>query len=188
MAIEKEEYPISNIISSLGKILRYGIDRSNSIVTISEEEAWMKQYLFLHQNRLKSAFHCVIDIPQEVQNCRVHKLFLQPFIENTMIHGFSPEQKDCRLEIHMRLEGDKLTVRLTDNGRGIPEQVLQTVHTSQSYIERGKRYHGMQNAINRLLLYYGDQAEISVKSRVNEGTCIEIRIPSDSGEDEPCES
>ena len=32
MAIEQEQYPISNVVSALGKILRYGIDNSNGIV------------------------------------------------------------------------------------------------------------------------------------------------------------
>lgn len=181
MAIEAEEYAMSNVISALGKTLRYGIDYSNAVVTMEEEAAWLKQYLFLHQNRLRSSFHCDIDIPSDVLPCRVHKLFLQPFVENTMIHGFSQAQTDCRLEIHAVLSAGKLQVEIADNGVGIPKQVLDGLSTNQSRINPSKRYHGMQNAINRLLLYYGAEAEISVESSEERGTRIFISIPADIG-------
>ena len=48
MAIEAEQYNISNIISALAKTMRYGIDFSNSIVYVEEEVNWLKQYLTIH--------------------------------------------------------------------------------------------------------------------------------------------
>lgn len=187
MAIEAEEYAMSNVISALGKTLRYGIDFSNAIVTMEDETAWLKQYLFIHQNRLQNSFHCEIEIPPEVLPCRVHKLFLQPFVENTMLHGFSQSQADCRLVIRAALSDGKLQVEVTDNGVGIPREVLDGLSTSQSRINPSKRYHGMQNAINRLLLYYGAEAEISMESSEESGTRIFISIPADIGEEaKPC--
>lgn len=190
MAIEEEQYAISNVISALAKTMRYGIDRSNSIVTMEEEVNWLKQYLFLHQNRLKSSFHCELDIPPEVLSCRVHKLLLQPFVENAMIHGFTGEQTDCRLRVSMGLEAQRLHVEIEDNGCGIPQAVLDSLSTNRSRIDCGKRYHGMQNAINRLLLYYGDEAQVQVTSSPQQGTCIAFSIPTHvPGEEElPCES
>lgn len=183
MAIEEGQYPISNVISALGKTLRYGIDYSNSIVTMEDELEWLKQYLFIHQNRLKGNFHCQMDIPKEVLSCRVHKLFLQPFIENAMIHGFTQEQTDCVLKIRMRLIEGRLVVEISDNGCGIPTQVLDKLNTCRSSIDRSKRYHGMQNAINRLILYYGQAARISVSSSEAAGTRISISIPADIAEE-----
>lgn len=190
MAIEEDQYAISNVISALAKTMRYGIDRSNSIVTMEEEAAWLKQYLFIHQNRLKSSFTCVLEIPPEVLPCRVHKLLLQPFVENAMIHGFDAEQADCRLRVTMALADGRLHVEIADNGRGIPQEVLDNLSTNRSRIDCGKRYHGMQNGINRLLLYYGDQAQVRVSSSPQQGACITFSIPYDVPQEEepPCES
>lgn len=190
MAIENDQYALSNVISALGKTLRYGIDYSNAVVTVEEEAAWLKQYLFIHQNRLKSSFRCEVEIPPEALRCRVHKLFMQPFVENAMIHGFSREQEDCLLQIRTEVRQDTLQVIIEDNGVGIPRQVLDNLHTSRSGIDCTKRYHGMQNAINRLLLYYGASARIAVTSGIDRGTRIEINIPADiqkEGQD-PCVS
>lgn len=190
MAIEAEQYTISNVISALAKTLRYGIDRSNGIVSMAEEIAWLKQYLFIHQNRLKSRFSCTLEIPPEVLSCRVHKLLLQPFVENAMIHGFDSQQSLCHLRVAMALEEQRLQIVIEDNGCGIPQTVLDKLNTNRSHIEGGKRYHGMQNAINRLLLYYGEQAQIQVSSTVQEGTCIRLSIPAvmAGGEETSCES
>ena len=58
MAIDKDEFEISNSIGALASILRYGIDNSNSLVTVRQEEEWLKRYLFLQQTRLKNSFAC----------------------------------------------------------------------------------------------------------------------------------
>lgn len=65
MAIDKEEYEISNSINALGYILRYGIDNSNGIVSVREECDWLKKYLFLQQTRLKNTFQCEVHIQPE---------------------------------------------------------------------------------------------------------------------------
>ena len=56
MAIDRDEYEISNMITTLARILRYGISDSNGVVKIRDEVEWLKQYIFLQQTRLKNAF------------------------------------------------------------------------------------------------------------------------------------
>lgn len=122
MAIEQEQYPISNVVSALGKILRYGIDNSNGIVTIADEQNWLKQYLFLHQNRLHNMLQCDVQIAEDTLGLRIHKLLLQPFVENAIIHGFSQEQELCCLRIHIFRPDELLQIEISDNGRGIPAE------------------------------------------------------------------
>lgn len=184
MAIEAEQYNISNVISALAKTMRYSIDFSNGIVCVEEEINWLKQYLTIHQNRFVNGVECILDIPQNVLSCRVHKLLLQPFIENTMLYAFNNEQTNCILKVSMILKDKNLCIEIIDNGCGIPQDVLDGLNTIESCIDCSKRYYGMQNAINRLLLYYGDNAKISITSNKLEGTKIKISIPSDIEEGE----
>lgn len=177
MAIEQEQYPISNVVSALGKILRYGIDNSNGIVTIADEQNWLNQYLFLHQNRLHNMLQCNVQIAEDMLGLRIHKLLLQPFVENAIIHGFSQKQELCCLSICIFRAGEMLQIEISDNGCGIPMDILEKLSTDNEAIQKNKRYHGMQNAINRLRLYYGDRAFIHVESSPETGTHITIRIP-----------
>ena len=87
MAIDKDEYDISNNITALASILRYGITNSNGVVKIREEVEWLKQYIFLQQSRIKNTFECNINIEPELMEKPIHKLLLQPFIENAILHG-----------------------------------------------------------------------------------------------------
>lgn len=90
MAIDRDEYEISNMITTLARILRYGISDSNGVVKIRDEVEWLKQYIFLQQTKLKNSFDCHIDVEPELMDLSIHKLLLQPFIENAILHGFPP--------------------------------------------------------------------------------------------------
>ncbi len=94
MAIDRGEFDISNAIGSLANILRYAITDSNGTVCIRDEIEWLKKYIYLQQFRLKNKFVRVIEVAPELLDVKIHKLLLQPFIENAIIHGFNGEQDE----------------------------------------------------------------------------------------------
>ncbi len=125
MAIDRDEYEISNSISALARILRYGIDNSNAMVSVRREGEWLRQYLFLQQTRLKNKFECEVHIQPEVLDRQVHKLLLQPFVENSIIHGFEGVSRVYRLEVDIYTgENQELVAEIYDNGRGIPGELV----------------------------------------------------------------
>lgn len=94
MAIEKEEHDISRMLKSLAEILRYSIQNSNELVTISEEINWLKKYMILQLNRYDYSFDYTIEVEKSLYNHPIHKLLLQPFIENAIAHGISSYQSE----------------------------------------------------------------------------------------------
>ena len=74
MAIDRDEYDISNAISALATILRYAIVNSNAEVSIREEAEWLKKYIYLQQFRMKNRFSCSIFVAPDVQEALIHKL------------------------------------------------------------------------------------------------------------------
>ena len=87
-AIEQQQFSISQMITKLAQILRYSIHNSNEIVTIRTELEFLKKYIYLQQQRFDYSFQCSIDADEKVEECCIHKLLLQPLVENTIIHGF----------------------------------------------------------------------------------------------------
>ncbi len=183
MAISKDEYEISNAISTLAQILRYGITNSNSIVTIREETDWLKQYIFLQQTRMKNMFECQISIEPELMDVQIHKLLLQPFVENVIIHGFEGIDRAPVLRISMRKIGGKIAIEIEDNGQGMPEEFVRDMNAGVFRKTDKKNHIGMENAVTRLRMYYGEQAGFHVESRLGAGTVITISIP-DAGSEE----
>ncbi len=176
MAIDKDEYEISNAISSLATILRYAIDNSNGIVLIKDEIEWIKKYVFLQQTRLKNAFICDIHVEPEILDKKIHKLLLQPFVENAILHGFEGVEGPHKLTISVALQDTSLQIVIEDNGKGIDEHYLNEINQRIFREVQSKRHIGLQNAISRIEMYYGTAATISITSKQMQGTQVSICI------------
>ena len=177
MAIDRDEYEISNMIATLARILRYGISDSNGIVKIKDEIDWLKQYIFLQQTKLKNSFECHINVEPELMEIPIHKLLLQPFIENAILHGFEGVDRAHRLQMDMKREGEFIKIEIEDNGCGISDEIVQEMNQGIFRKTEDKNHIGMENAITRLYMYYGEKTKVTIGSRLGEGTLIRIWIP-----------
>lgn len=182
MAIDRDEYEISSSINALAAILRYGINQSNEIVTVRQEEEWLKQYLFLQQTRLKNAFVCEIHVDAQVKEYHIHKLLLQPFVENAILHGFEGVDRTHRLSVQIGREEDDLHIEIYDNGKGIPKQLVETMNRGEFPKCTEKNHIGMENAITRIGMYYGERAAVRIESEEDVYTRILITIPVGAGD------
>ncbi len=177
MAIDRDQYEISNSITSLAGILRYGIDNSNGEVRVSREMEWLKQYLFLQQTRLKNTFACEIYADSEVLDWRIHKLLFQPFVENAIYHGFKAVKETYILKVRLEPVDDKLRILIWDNGTGISQDMVDMINRGIYPESQEKSCIGMENAITRIKMYYGDKASVEIESRLGEYTRVCIFIP-----------
>lgn len=174
MAIENDEFEISHMVTSLAKILRYSINRSNAIVPLREELEWVRQYVYLQSIRFKDNFEYVPETEQdELLDFKIHKLILQPFIENAIVHGFKDSHRKNILRIHISEFGDRIRIEIRDNGKGIEQKKLDQILEEE---ESAGDHIGMKNAIGRICIYYGDAAEVSVESELGKGTAVAICI------------
>ena len=148
MAIDRDEYDISNAISSLATILRYAIVNSNAEVHVSEEAEWMKKYIYLQQFRMKNSFSCSIFVAPDVQNALIHKLLLQPFVENAIVHGFDNSDDKAALKFHIEKNKDTVEILIEDNGSGMDDELIDKINRG-IYEESGSGI-GMRNAATRL--------------------------------------
>lgn len=187
MAIEKEEYEISRMLRNLGVILRYSINKSNQKATIWEMEDWLKKYVSLHQMRLNDAFVCEIHVDERLYPRKVHKLLLQPFIENAILHGFKEMEGGGILHVDFSLaeSGKEFTVLIEDNGKGMPPEMVRSFNDKEEAIRDDGRSIGLHNAFSRMHMYYGEAASWNVSSIQGRGTVITLRLPLlEEGEDE----
>lgn len=177
MAIDKDEYEISNTINSLAQILRYGLDKSNSMVEIRREVEWLRQYIFLQQTRLKNTFECQINAEPGILGCRIHKLLFQPFVENAILHGFEGVNRTHILKIPIDGDEDRIRIRIQDNGKGMPQEKADRLAAGETAEDQERTHIGVSNAIGRLKMYYEEEAQAEIKSCPGEGTEITLWIP-----------
>ena len=108
----------------------------------------------------------------------IHKLLLQPFIENAILHGFEGVDRAHRLQMDMKREGEFIKIEIEDNGwGGISDEIVQEMNQGIFRKTEDKNHIGMENAITRLYMYYGEKTKVTIGSRPGEGTLIRIWIP-----------
>ena len=182
VALDNEEYTISKMLTSLAAILRYSIHKSNEIVEIQDELEYLKKYVYLQQQRFDYSFICTIDVEEGLRHYRIHKLMIQPLLENTLVHAFpgSTGMDEVNIRIGRTGKGDMLEIVVEDNGVGMnPEQVELFNHFDYQK-EKIESSIGVRNVITRLKLYYGEQGSFHVESWKEpdrEGTRITMKIP-----------
>jgi two-component system sensor histidine kinase YesM len=129
MAIDRDEYDISNAISSLATILRYAIVNSNAEVSIREESEWIKKYIYLQQYRVKNRFSCSINVAPDTMDAGIHKLLLQPFVENAIVHGFEKDIQDAELVLNIEKKDENVEIRIEDNGSGMDDELMDMIQS-----------------------------------------------------------
>lgn len=87
-AIEAGNHQVSILIKKLSNILRYTFDQHSQTVYMRQEIAWIDQYLYLQKTRYDSAFDYEIRFPDTYNYWPCCKLMFQPFVENSILHGF----------------------------------------------------------------------------------------------------
>lgn len=189
MAIDHGEYDISDMLNSMGIIMRYSTADSNGYVTVSEIMNWMEKYVSLQQARFSDSFKFSMDVDDCVFNKRIHKLLIQPFVENAIIHGFEKESIHNELKVSMKQgEHNLLSVIISDNGKGMPEEIVAEYNDRQRAIENDGRKIGLHNIFLRMKLYYDKEASWNIESRLGNGTQISLLIPYEVEDNEDTDS
>ena len=87
-ALEHDDFEVSNMVGALADILRYSIRNPGDMVSIGQELSWLERYTMLQKEKLDQPLMIKTEVPEELMGYRIHKLLLQPFVENAINHGF----------------------------------------------------------------------------------------------------
>lgn len=181
MAIEKGEYEISKMLRDLGIILRYSIGRSNGMVRAEEAADWLEKYIGLQKMRFDNVFEYTITLEEAARDCMLHKLLLQPFVENAIIHGLKELEGGGMLQVSFALsqDGTFLHIVIEDNGAGMPREMAQRFNDRAWAVGQEGGGIGLHNAFARMHMYYGEKAAWKVTGMENMGTVVMLRLPAD---------
>jgi len=179
MAIEKEEYGISRMLRNLGVILRYSVNRSNQMVSVTEVADWLEKYISLQQMRVNQSFRFELNVAEAAGSVRIYKLLLQPFVENAVIHGFKGMEKGgvLRVDIFLSDTGERLNIIIEDNGKGMPREMAESFNVREQAVRDEGGSIGLHNAFARMDMYYGREAVWNVNSIEGMGTVITLTLP-----------
>ncbi|MBP1964309.1 cache domain-containing sensor histidine kinase [Paenibacillus aceris] len=171
MAIDKNQDEISRMIISLSTMLEYTVHNKKEVVPLLEDMKWLKGYLHIMSTRYEGIFGVQYEIDPALDNCTVPKLFLQPIIENAIIHGFESLEKGGILRIVGWKSDTNVYFTVQDNGKGISDVQMKKIMDSDS------DHVGISNIDKRIKLLFGQEYGITFDSQVGSGTSVHIVFP-----------
>lgn len=186
MARKENATDIAEMVDSLSRLFRIGLSNGREIISVEDEIAHIRSYLTIQQIRYRDKLSYSITCLEDVQRLRVLKLIIQPIVENAIYHGIKERRGMGHVHIDVRDEGDSLSIRIEDDGKGMDEATLAQVRTklAQSFAaqdglesEAPQGGYGMLNVQARLKLTFGEEYGISIESTLGQGTIVSIRHP-----------
>ncbi len=178
MAMERGDRRIADISTAIGKMLRYSI-KGSDIVLLKTEVELTKAYLKIQATRFPEKFETIFSLADDVENCYVCKLLLQPILENSILHGFASLTQGGLLWVGGKKQDGKLVITVQDNGVGIPADTLahlQQLLDSDTSFE-SDAHIGIANVHRRIRLHWGEEYGVSISSTEQCGTRVVLTLP-----------
>ena len=165
-------------VGALSDFFRSSLNQGKDIITIAEETLHFTCYLKIQQVRYQDILDYEVEISEEIENCLIPKITLQPLIENALYHGIKNKRGKGKIQVRGRAEGDHCILTVEDNGIGMQEERLREVINAINNKKSSKNgFYGLYNVNERIQLKFGEEYGLSIHSVYGEGTRVEIRLP-----------
>lgn len=167
---------VTRLVYSLSKLLRIGLNRGRTMVTIEEELEHIRSYLIIQEVRYTDDFTYVIDIPDSMLKNKTLKLILQPLVENAIIHGVQQSDKPERISITATEEGPDIFFLVTNTGHTVDPQTVEQINRLFDEGIEAEFGLGLRNVNQRIKLYFGRQYGLHFSSD-DGATTVSVHIP-----------
>ena len=179
-------------LTNFAKLIRKNLDSSteeNNRVALSEEVERLELYLSLESMRFRNRFEFEINVDEiDTEQVMVPAMLLQPFVENSIIHGILPDEtKKGKITIEMKRVQNHLEISIEDNGIGIDfslnkKKVIFGDHRSQGMEITSKRFDLLKKLSHQDFDMEGP-VQIYDSNRLIKGTRVLLKIPLENLED-----
>ncbi|HYE83415.1 MAG TPA: sensor histidine kinase [Clostridia bacterium] len=187
-ALSEGSENIANITEALAMFFRYTISNVNSMVTLEAELNNSENYFAIQNFRFRDKINLKINIDDEdmsILEYEIPKLTLQPIIENAIIHGLENKVGRGTIEIDITATEDRLIIKVTDDGVGMDEEVLNSINerlheiSGQGLMPDNTEKGGIAliNVNNRIKLQFGEKYGLRIYSIKGLGTSVEVTLP-----------
>ncbi|GIO62090.1 cache domain-containing sensor histidine kinase [Paenibacillus cineris] len=169
---------IGEMVSALGNLLRLSLNQGKDITTVGREVEQVKAYVQIEQARIGMPLRVLYFFDEEMLDMTFMRLLLQPLVENAIQHSIRGNFEKGKVILSGRVEERDLVIDISDNGKGIPEEVLKELNdTAGNRKMAGRSGVGLRNVNERLKIYFGPDYQLRIETQEGKGTKITIRHP-----------
>lgn len=177
MAEINDDYETSTMAEYFGAIIRYSMNRKINTVKLRDEMAIIDNYIYLQKIRFDDLFTITNLISEDVLDCEIIKMIIQPLIENSINHGLSECSENGKIIIQSFVIDGNLVLTISDNGIGMDEKTLKSLNDYINGKNEDFRGIALRNINKRLKLNYGNEYGLEAFSILGKGTSMSLTLP-----------
>ncbi|HYR29394.1 MAG TPA: histidine kinase [Thermoanaerobaculia bacterium] len=159
----------SAVLRSLTAYLRAAVPLLHDpSATLARELELVRAYLELMHMRMPDRLRFALHVDDSALAVRCPPTTLLTLVENAVRHGIDPSEEGGSIDVEVRRDGDRCTIRVRDTGVGLRggDRGLGT---------------GLSTLRERLQLMFGADAQLSVAAQDGGGVCAEVVLPARGG-------
>jgi len=157
----------ATMLENLNRYLRAALDHSRSEVSsLAKELELLRAYLDIQCIRMGERLSYHFDVADNVAALPFPPMLLQPLVENAVKHGLEPTVAGGSIDLRARLHGNRLEIKLLDNGTGLGDNFVSGV--------------GLSNVRERLHSLFGEQACFHIATPDSGGVTVCLSIPAEN--------
>lgn len=162
-------------LSRFSHIMRETLESTyKEYITIEAEIDFLNKYLGLQKLRFPGKFSFEIHVSDNLDPIGyfIPTMILQPFVENSIEHGFTGIDYAGLITLDFNLENDRLQIKISDNGKGFASETKTgTEHISRASQIIRDRFFLLNSTLK-------SKAGFSIQNNTNEkGVAVVISLP-----------
>ena len=166
---------VGEMASALGNLMRYSLSKRD-FVTIREELENLKDYIGIQNVRYGDRMSIRFQVEDEVKDCYIPKLLIQPILENAIVHGVEDKIEKGSIIIRIYQKNKELYVVVADDGVGMTQEAMETLIGAEPSSKFGHTSIGVSNVNRRIQAVFGKEYGLMIQSQLGVGTTITLHM------------
>jgi LytS/YehU family sensor histidine kinase len=180
---QHDKIATNNYLTKFSSLMRKILENSqHTFIPIRDELDALKLYLELETLRFKDKFRYHITVDEDVDTFlyKIPTMLLQPYVENSIVHGLVNKEGNGNLNIGIHYHGDFLVCVVEDDGIG--REAAQDLKRARAANHNSLGLKITESRVDLTNALYGTQMKITCTDLKNDGgeacgTRVEIQIP-----------
>lgn len=165
------------MIANLTAFYRLTLRKSKELIPIKDELEIARLYLEMEKLCHKDNLDWEIEAEDGIENFLICKFTLQPFLENSILHGISSGTPAVFISIHVLYGDDTVVISIEDNGAGMDSETLaQLRHAIEHNVIDYEKHFGVSNVSSRISNPLYGNGSVRIRSNPGNGTYVTIEF------------
>ena len=173
------------MLTNLTAFYRLTLRKSKELILIKDELEIARLYLEMEKLCHKDNLSWEINAEDGIENFMICKFTLQPFLENSILHGLSADTPEVFISIQVLYGDDTVVIAIEDNGAGMPPETLEQLrHAIDHKIINYEKQFGISNVSARISNPLYGNGSVRIDSHPGNGTYVTIEFQQMEDTDE----